>query len=526
MSRKEFSGMDVKALREICRAGGIKSKGTKEQLLSRLRARRQQQDKKSREAKESKQAVEEKDKKSKEVRESEQQQDKKSKSAKHTRAANDTKAEQEAAKPAKKAKTSVQSVEELSADQKYEDVVCYKWVNRQIFHNSKDEAGMNRGIVLGSIAEVSEAVKHGNMSEFITAFEYALHAHGPAFRLPNDIMVNLAMHGNSKDMFDAHGRFHESELVKIARCIISKGSRKWLMNYRDPISLRSPLFYSLTRGTFALSQFLIMAKADLHCQDAKGETALFAAAASRSAATCVETLLEYGAQPQHLNHKGRMALYVACEACQHENVQALLQYMFPEEINHKDLRGQTALFTATDGFISTLLLREKANPDIQDRQGRTALFYAAHLGHEEQARALLEGGADADVVDKREQTALFYATRSNNLAICKMLVHIGYADIWHTDGNDVTFFDYLANVKHKLSDELCAFLESLLVSAQLKNAETDEEKEAKFLEEEEEEHRAKLERKAEKRRRAASDAAFILEEDEEEISVTIPTPNF
>lgn len=58
-----------------------------------------------------------------------------------------------------------------------------------------------------------------------------------------------------------------------------------------------------------------------------------------------------------------------------------------------------------------LLLKQGANPNTRDKQGRTPLMYARSSWF---AKALLEGGADLHAKDKHGDTAIVYAYRSGD----------------------------------------------------------------------------------------------------------------
>lgn len=55
------------------------------------------------------------------------------------------------------------------------------------------------------------------------------------------------------------------------------------------------------------------------------------------------------------------------------------------------------------------LLKNGANKDEQDEEGRTALHFACGYGELECAEVLLGEGASIDLVDNNKNTALHYA---------------------------------------------------------------------------------------------------------------------
>eukprot|EP00438_Fugacium_kawagutii_P034535 Skav213825 [mRNA] locus=scaffold1987:702643:703845:+ [translate_table: standard] len=81
------------------------------------------------------------------------------------------------------------------------------------------------------------------------------------------------------------------------------------------------------------------------------------------------------------------------------------------------------------------LLVKKYNMQVTmlNKQGQTAAFYAAKLGHAQLCQYLLQEGCEVDQVDMAQQTALFYAARNG---------HIGAADVFLQEAANVNFKDF------------------------------------------------------------------------------------
>ena len=65
-----------------------------------------------------------------------------------------------------------------------------------------------------------------------------------------------------------------------------------------------------------------------------------------------------------------------------------------------------------------ILLDAGADPDIQDKDGKTALYLATLYGKTKTVKALLDAGASLDIQDKDGKTALYWA---GNEEITKLL---------------------------------------------------------------------------------------------------------
>lgn len=98
-------------------------------------------------------------------------------------------------------------------------------------------------------------------------------------------------------------------------------------------------------------------------------------------------------------------------------------------VNHKDPgSGEGALHILTrerDLTWLRFMLGKGANPNLQDKQGNTALVLAAQLGWRDGAEALLGRGAKVDLANNRGETPLIFAVQHRNLDMVRLLVSNG-----------------------------------------------------------------------------------------------------
>lgn len=136
-------------------------------------------------------------------------------------------------------------------------------------------------------------------------------------------------------------------------------------------------------------------------------TGLFDAAARGDAAQ-IKRLLEKGEKPDIRDSYGRTPLHVAAYRSHHEAMKALVAAgANPNALEHDRYDIVTIASVAND--IPTLkiaLVLGGSAKNITSRWDGTALIAAAHLGHGEVARTLIQAGAPLDHVNNLGWTAI------------------------------------------------------------------------------------------------------------------------
>ena len=126
----------------------------------------------------------------------------------------------------------------------------------------------------------------------------------------------------------------------------------------------------------------------------------------------VQFLLEMGVNIDNVDSNGRTALMLASKAGHEEIVETLLSARANGSQDGHSRVGQ-------------ILLKGGADPNIQEKDGRSALMYASQNGHSEVVQILLKGGADPNIQEKDGRSALMYASLNGHSEVVQILLKGG-----------------------------------------------------------------------------------------------------
>ncbi|GAA55565.1 hypothetical protein CSKR_202086 [Clonorchis sinensis] len=187
-----------------------------------------------------------------------------------------------------------------------------------------------------------------------------------------------------------------NSLVELKRCVelhkIDLNARLSHVRKRNHTDL-CPVHLVAYKGYFAMLHYLIQNGINVHQPTLTLQRRAVHFAALRHQVSCLQMLLNAGAQ-----------------------------------LDARDTFGNTPLHYAAedgDGALLSLLLNNGASVDSQDITNKTPLMKAARSGKLWAVRRLIAFGANVNVKDRNDETALHFACRQGSTEITSMLIKAG-----------------------------------------------------------------------------------------------------
>jgi len=172
-------------------------------------------------------------------------------------------------------------------------------------------------------------------------------------------------------------------------------------------------------------------------------------------ADIAEILIKNGARTELSNREGNTALhFIAKKDSSHDTVKVLAEA--GANVNATNCAGESPLMLCRDVKAVRLLIRSGADVDAVDSAGKCALIhYLTDYGSNKHFRvnALLSAKCDPNIKDKDGKTALMYAARhKNDLKSVKLLLEYGAnLDLEDESGRPATAFADADNLMFLIS---------------------------------------------------------------------------
>jgi len=203
---------------------------------------------------------------------------------------------------------------------------------------------------------------------------------------------------------------------EIGELLLSNGAE---LGARDNFD-QTPLHKASRWRAAGTVKILLDAGAKVDASDKDGSTPLHLAACSET----VPVLIDAGADVSARNSSGATPLFLAARCQAAQNIEVLID---AGANVRADVGGRTAIQEALGPYNTSVpdpdpwdvskfntvvaLIEAGTDPNAQDKNGETALFYAARYGNVQQIRRLLELGVDVDLRNRNGRSALHAAAR-------------------------------------------------------------------------------------------------------------------
>ena len=212
----------------------------------------------------------------------------------------------------------------------------------------------------------------------------------------------------------------------------------------------TPLHHAVSARNTAAVEKLLAGKADIRATDKSQNQVLhFACRGKAPKPEIITLLLKNGADVNAKDNSGTTPFMLVNSSGSYNPKVISAIFNAKPDVNAQNKQGETALmlcirqFTATDPRIpASMLVIPEIKPDIQDRDGNSAMHIAAAFrAHQKEAAyvvdALGEKKANPNLRDKYGRTPLFLAIEANNAQTVNLLLDKFGADpnLKDNDGN-------------------------------------------------------------------------------------------
>lgn len=241
-----------------------------------------------------------------------------------------------------------------------------------------------------------------------------------------------AKNPNARDKYGQtplHRAAARSKMPAVVTTLVKAGAK---INARNTDGWTPLHFAARENGTLTVMKTLLRVGAKPNARDQKGNTPLYLAVVNKKSSETLTTLLKSGADPNIRNQHGQAPLHYAAGIARAEaiNLAHTIAMILGMKAELAALEKSESLKTAKrkaklaeEAYIKNaeatkgdnltaviVLLGAGANPNLQDKSGKTPLHYAAaHSKKSTVAEVLLKSGANPAARDKSGKTPWDYA---------------------------------------------------------------------------------------------------------------------
>lgn len=189
----------------------------------------------------------------------------------------------------------------------------------------------------------------------------------------------------------------------------------------------TPLIAAVDTGDYKFVREILALNPNLELKDNTGRTALMHSVQNNDD-SITKLLLNAGANPQTQDLLATTPLVLSAKNSNNALVKEMLKR--GADVNAQDRLGRSALSWAVENgdypVFNTIIAAKGVNPDLPyNGENTSPLMGAAKKGDYKMTYDLLSKGADPNLQDTEQNTALFYAVKANHTRVATLLVEFG-----------------------------------------------------------------------------------------------------